>query len=86
MDYFALGNQLKLNKLTIEYDYKISMEDLDRTTIVSETVPDILYPYALRETVYIGHWLHLYYRISPKVNLAFVGMMELQNIRTTLIH
>jgi len=76
MDYFALGNQLKLNKLTIEYDYKISMEDLDRTTIVSETVPDVLYPYALRETVYIGHWLHLYYRISPKVNLAFIGMVD----------
>ena len=77
MDYFALGNQLKLNKLTIEYDYKISMEDLDRTTIVSETVPDNLYPYALRETVYIGHWLHLYYRVNPKINLAFVAMLDI---------
>ena len=35
MDYIALGNQLKLKKFTIEYDYKLSMEDLDRTTIVS---------------------------------------------------
>ena len=77
MDYFALGNQLKLKKFTIEYDYKISMEDLDRTTIVSETVPDNLYPYALRETVYIGHWLHLYYRLNPKINLAFVAMLDI---------
>jgi len=78
MDYFALGNQLKLGKkFTVEYDYKISMEDLDRTTIVSETVPDVLYPYALRETVYIGHWLHLYYRLNPKINLAFVAMLDI---------
>ena len=77
MDYFALGNQLKLKKLTIEYDYKISMEDLDRTTIVSETVPDNLYPYALRNTVYIGHWLHLYYRLNPKINLAFIAMLDI---------
>lgn len=78
MDYFALGNQLKIGKkFTVEYDYKISIEDLDRTTIVSETVPDNLYPYALRETLYIGHWLHLYYRASPKINLAFIGMMDI---------
>ena len=68
---------LNWKKFTIEYDYKISMEDLDRTTIVSETVPDNLYPYALRETVYIGHWLHLYYRVNPKINLAFVAMLDI---------
>jgi Phosphate-selective porin O and P len=78
MDYIALGNQIKLGKkFTIEYDYKYSNEDLDRTTIVSETVPDSLYSFALRETVYIGHWLHLYYRVSPKINLAFVGMLDI---------
>ena len=31
MNYIALGNQLKLGKFTIEYDFKWSMEDLDRT-------------------------------------------------------
>lgn len=77
MNYIALGNQLKLGKLTVEYDYKLSMEDLDRTSIVSETVPDVLYPYALRDAVYIGHWAHIYYRVNPKINLAFVGMMDL---------
>ena len=28
MDYIALGNQLKLGKFTIEYDYKLSMKIL----------------------------------------------------------
>jgi hypothetical protein len=79
MNYIALGNQLKLGKFTVEYDYKWSQEDLDRSGIISEQVPDELYPYALEKTVYIGHWLHLYYRVSPKVNLAFVGMMDIAN-------
>lgn len=79
MNYIALGNQLKLGKFTVEYDYKWSQEDLDRSGIISEQVNDDLYPYALEKTVYIGHWLHLYYRVSPKVNLAFVGMMDIAN-------
>jgi len=84
MTYIALGNQLKLGKFTVEYDYKQSNEDLDRTTVVSETVPDNLYPYALRNTVYIGHWLHLYYRVSPKINLAFVGMMDIAKYKDNI--
>lgn len=79
MNYIALGNQLKLGKFTVEYDYKWSQEDLDRTGIISEQVNDELYPYALEKTVYIGHWLHMYYRVSPKVNLAFVGMVDIAN-------
>ncbi len=77
MHYIALGNQLKLGKFTVEYDFKWSEEELDRTGIVSETVPDNLYAYALENTQYIGHWLHLYYRLNPKINLALIGMMDI---------
>ncbi len=42
MNYIALGNQLRLGKFTIEYDFKWSSEDLDRTGIVSSTVPDVI--------------------------------------------
>ena len=76
MDYIALGNQLKLGKFTVEYDFKWSSEDLDRTGIISEQVPDALYPYALEKTLYTGHWLHMYYRVNQKFNLALVGMMD----------
>lgn len=79
MNYIALGNQLRLGKFTVEYDFKWSKEDLDRTGIISDLVPDDLYPYALENTLYIGHWLHLYYRVSPKINLAIVGMMDIAN-------
>src|SRR5215203_2958268 len=84
MNYIALGNQLKLGKLTVEYDYKLSIEDLDRTSIVSETVPDNLYPYALKKAVYVGHWLHVYYRLNQKINLAIVGMMDVAKYKDDL--
>lgn len=80
MNYIALGNQIKLGKFTVEYDFKWSQEDLDRSGIISEQVNGgSEYPYALENTLYIGHWLHLYYRVSPKVNLAFVGMVDIAN-------
>jgi hypothetical protein len=52
------------------------MEDLDRTGIVSATVPDTLYPWAFEDCLYSEHWLHLYYRVNQKWNLAFVGMID----------
>jgi hypothetical protein len=87
MNYIALGNQLRLGKFTIEYDFKWSSEDLDRTTIVTTTVPDQIirgtdtlnYPYSVRNTLYYSHWMHLYYRVTPKLNLAFIGMVDFAN-------
>lgn len=79
MNYFAFGNELKLGKLTVEYDFKYSIEDLDRTGVVSQVIPDNLYPWAVNHTLYAGHWLHVHYRVSPKVNLALIGMAEIEN-------
>jgi len=79
MDYIALGTELTLGKFVIAYDWKLSDEDLDRTSIVSETVPDALYPYALQNTQYYGHWVHLHYRLSQKVNLSFQGFLDIAN-------
>jgi hypothetical protein len=84
MNYIALGNQLTLGKFTAQYDYKWSQEDLDRTGIVSSTIPDNLYPYAVEKTVYVGHWLHLYYRVNPKINLALVTMLDVANWKDNL--
>jgi hypothetical protein len=77
MNYIALGNEFNFEKFRFIYDFKWSDEDLDRTTIVSETVPDDLYPYALANTQYIGHWAHFLYRLSPKVNLTAVVMLDI---------
>ena len=79
MNYIALGNEFNFKKIRFIYDFKWSDEQLDRTTIVSETVPDDLYPFALANTLYIGHWINFRYIINPKVHLTFVGMLDIAN-------
>ncbi len=84
MNYIALGNQLKMDKFTVEYDFKWSVEDLDRTGIISMLIPDALYPYAVEKTDYVGHWLHLYYRASPEWNIALVLMADIESWKDDL--
>ena len=77
MNYIALGNEFNFGRFRFIYDFKWSDEQLDRTGIVSETVPDNLYPYALAKTRYIGHWLNFRYRLTPKVDLTLVAMLDI---------
>src|SRR6188768_1867546 len=56
MNYIALGNEFNFGKFRVIYDFKWSDEELDRTSIVSETVKASgLYDYAVGNTLYIGH-------------------------------
>ena len=75
-NYIALGNQLKLDKLTLAYDFKWSKEDLDRTGIISGNVPDAVYQYALPNTLYYSHWTKIDYRFIPKWQVSFVGFID----------
>lgn len=77
MNYIALGNEFNFGKFRFIYDFKWSDEQLDRTTIVSETVPDDLYAYSLANTRYIGHWMNFRYVINPKVHLTLVAMLDI---------
>jgi hypothetical protein len=77
MNYIALGNEFNFGKFRFIYDFKWSDEQLDRTTIVSQTVPDNLYAYSLANTRYIGHWLNFRYIVSPKVHLTLVAMLDI---------
>ena len=77
MYYYALGQELTLGKFVVAYDFKVSDEDLDRTTIISSTIPDGLYPYSVENCQYVGHWAHLHYRLSNKINLSFMAMLDI---------
>ena len=77
MNYIALGNEFNINKFRIIYDFKWSDEQLDRTGVVSETVPDNIFAFALAKTQYIGHWVNLRYIINPKVHLTLVAMLDI---------
>ncbi len=75
-NYIALGNLLKLDKVTIAYDFKWSKEDLDRTGVISRDVPDDLYPYALENTLYYSHWTKIDWRFHPRWQISFVGFVD----------
>ncbi len=75
-NYIALGNQLNLKNVQISYDFKISIEDLDRTGIISEDVPDNLYNFALENTLYYSHWLKVDWTFRPKWHLVFTGFID----------
>jgi hypothetical protein len=84
MNYVALGTELDLGKLSLIYDFKLSDEDLDRTTVVSQTIPDDIYPYSVANTLYVGHWVHLRYRINPKVHLTLITMLDIADWKNSM--
>jgi hypothetical protein len=75
-NYFAMGNQLALKNLKLSYDFKISFEDLDRTGIVSQTIPRDQYNYTLTNTMYCSHWIQAEWKFKPKWQLALVGFSD----------
>lgn len=77
MNYIALGTEVNLGKFVLAYDYKWSNEQIDRTGIISETVPDDLYPYALAKTLYKSHWVHAHYKLNDKINFSLFGMLDI---------
>ena len=83
MNYIALGNELNLGKFRFIYDFKWSDEQLDRTGVVSTTIPDNLYAYAVANTRYIGHWMNFRYRVTPKVDFTLVAMLDIAQWRNS---
>ncbi|MBN7801300.1 hypothetical protein J0A67_10540 [Algoriphagus aestuariicola] len=79
MNYIALGNEFNFDRFRFIYDFKWSDEELDRTGIVSETIPNDLYNYSVGNTLYVGHWVNLRYMVNPKVHFTFVGMLDIAN-------
>jgi hypothetical protein len=77
MFYIALGNMYNFKKGSITYDFKWSFEGIDRKGIISDIIPDNLYPYRAQNAEYREHWLQLQYRFAPKWNAALIGMVSL---------
>ena len=75
VNMFTLGNQLKLNKWKIQYDFKFSNEELDRTSVVSSIIPSSVTPYSALGARYIEHWMFIERTINPrlKINAALMS-------------
>jgi len=74
--YIALGNMLTFDKVRLSYDFKISIEDLDRTGIVSQTIPRNDFNFTLTNTLYFSHWVQVEWLFKPKWQFSFVGFID----------
>lgn len=75
MNYFAFGNQLQLKGFRLQYDFKLSLENLDRKMIVTDMVRSRLHTTA-QQARYMSHWVSADVQLSKIVHLAFQGMVD----------
>ncbi len=75
-NYIALGNQFKSKHFDLAYDYKISQEGIDRTGIISDEIPDNLYNYAVKNTLYQSHWVRATYKFNKKWHLCLDAFVD----------
>ncbi len=77
-NYIALGTKYNSEnrKFMIAYDFKWSQEDLDRTGIISNEIPDDIYNYSVENTLYYSHWINTTYRFAPKWQIAVTGFVD----------
>ena len=83
-NYIALGNLFQSKKWYIAYDYKISIEGLDRTGIISNEIPDNLYNYAVRNTLYRSHWTRITYKLNSRWHLSLDAFVDMADWRDDL--
>ncbi len=83
-NYIALGQQYDGEKFHLAYDYKISVEDLDRTGLISNEIPDNLYNYSVEKTLYRSHWLRATYDITKRWHVSFTGFIDFADWKSDL--
>ncbi|MCL5245457.1 OprO/OprP family phosphate-selective porin [Cellulophaga sp. 20_2_10] len=76
VQYIALGNQLNLKKVLIQYDFKYMKDDLDRLGVITSLIPESYSPYTALKTSYVEHWLRVQYNFSPQWNFSLIGMVS----------
>ncbi|GAA3748975.1 porin [Flavobacterium ginsengisoli] len=76
MYYTALGNQFRTKKWLFQYDFKWSIEDLDRTGVVSSLIPETVLDHAAENVYYIEHWLRTVYSINEQWKISLIGMIS----------
>ncbi len=76
MNYIALGHQFRSKKVDVAYDFKLSIEGLDRTGIISNEIPDDVYNYSVRNTLYRSHWTRITYKMNDKWHLCMDAFID----------
>lgn len=80
-NYITLGQQLNLDQWSISYDYKLSMEDIDRTGVIRKLISTPDRTITLRDTRYESHWLSVQHRLNPKWQLSLTAFVDFASVK-----
>lgn len=73
-----LGNQLKLGRLTLYYDFKLSDDEIDRLGQVSSLVASE-YAFRAQNVRYVEHWVKSEFFFKEKWSITLLGMVSQDN-------
>lgn len=73
-----LGNQLRLKKFVLQYDFKLSNDEIDRLGQVSNLIASEVSVRA-QDVRYVEHWLRTEYHFTEKLSLTLIGMLATDN-------
>jgi nicotinamide mononucleotide adenylyltransferase len=76
MYYTAIGNQFRSKNWLLQYDFKWSSEELDRTGVVSSLIPENVLGHAAQHVDYKEHWLRIVYSANQQWKLSAIGMVS----------
>ncbi|TYC10583.1 hypothetical protein ES677_11620 [Bizionia gelidisalsuginis] len=76
VQYIALGNQIKLKKTVIQYDFKYMAGQIDRLGVISDLVADDFSSFIAFDTDYIEHWLRVQHSFVPQWNVSLTAMVS----------
>jgi hypothetical protein len=74
MNFIAIGNQYKTSKMALKYDFKYSIEDIDRTSIISNYI-GLEEGHKAQNVTYYEHWFRGEFNLAPR----FTGVLMLMS-------
>lgn len=83
MYYYALGNELNLQRFHMYFDFMYSREGLDRKGIISRMAYQAGFDNRALDVKYVALVAHFNYRIRPKLNVFIKGMYETASVTHT---
>lgn len=73
-----MGNQYKIDRFVFEYDFKYSIDDLDRLGYTSGLLLDANNGFRAMDVRYMEHWVRSQYFFNEKWSATLIGMTNTQ--------
>lgn len=77
----TIGQQLNLGSWSFAYDFKLSLEDIDRSGIIRNLISTPGNRITLKDTKYSSHWLSIQHKLNSKWLLSLTAFVDLASVK-----